>query len=114
MIAAMPLAQTMPGTEIVPLVLACSIVGWIAGIAGVVLPMTRASRRLALVMAILAAGSALLVSVLFFMAHGFNPSRTISSARRHWLVVIVHAVPLILSIVAIVLLYARGAIRPAR
>lgn len=107
MTATVSLAQTIPGTEIVPLVLMCSIVGWIAGISSVVLSMTGAHRRLALVMAILAGSSTLFVFLLFFVARGPSPVLVISTARRHWLVMLVHAMPLILCVGAIALLYAR-------
>ena len=113
-IATVSLAQTMPGTEAVPLLLACIIVGWIAGIMGVVLSMIKACRGLALVMALLAGVSTLLIFLILFITHGLSPSRTMSSAGQNWLGTIVFAVPLILGIAAIAMLYVRGAIRTAR
>lgn len=107
--AMIPLAQTIPGTEIGPLMLACSVAGWIAGLVGVILSMTRASKQLVLAMALLAVASALFVLLVFFVVHGLSFESATSVLARHWVVMTsVHAMPLVLGAAAVALLYGRG------
>lgn len=99
------LAQTMPGTEFVPVALFFSIVGWIAALASLFLSIPRATRRLALALALPACASAVIDAVFLFMAHEFSLADTASAISRHWLVfLIIDMMPLVLGAVAVAVL----------
>jgi len=96
------LAQTMPGTEFVPVALFCTIVGWIAGFASLVLSIPRATRLLAFIIALLACASTVVIAICFFMAHESSLGDTASAFRRAWLaLLIMHVTPLFLGAVAV-------------
>lgn len=101
------LAQTIPGTEVVPVVVTCSIVGLLAGVTGLILTLTRARHWLALAAAFAAVASVVLVAFFFLRGHGFSLEEALSAVKRHWLITLLLALPLVLAIGTLVVYFSR-------
>jgi len=104
------LAQTIPGTEVVPLVLACSIFGYMAGVGALILSCTKASQRFVLAAVFLACGEVFFVAFLVLLGHDFSIGRSLGAIRRHWPMALLLALPLVFAAAAIAMIRYRAGV----
>ena len=100
-------AQTMPGTEYVPIFLAVDLLGHCAAVAGLALSFRKRCGGVALCMTLVAYVCVLLVALSLLLTHEFSIENTVFAIERNWPVAVVLAFPVIPAFASNVILLFR-------